>query len=53
MNDQWIEGTEVEYDGMRGRIAFVDSLYITIAFMPIHGKSYCISMGPIKSQNCL
>lgn len=34
MNDQWIEGTEVEYDGMKGQIAFVDPLYITIAIYP-------------------
>ncbi|WDS61104.1 hypothetical protein SBM3_00014 [Synechococcus phage S-BM3] len=34
MNDQWIQGTEVEYKGMRGQIAFVDSLYITIAIYP-------------------
>ena len=34
MTDQWIEGTEVEYDNMRGKIAFVDSLYITIAVYP-------------------
>jgi hypothetical protein len=33
-NDQWIEGTEVEYNGMRGQIAFVDPLYITIAIYP-------------------
>lgn len=31
---QWIEGTEVEYEGMNGKIAFVDSLYITIAIYP-------------------
>lgn len=34
MTDQWIEGTEVEYDGMRGKIAFVDPIYITIAIYP-------------------
>ena len=34
MTDQWIIDTEVEYNTFKGRIAFVDSLYITIALYP-------------------